>query len=197
MARSRHVNPSQFSVQQLQELRRTHGKLRRLNRAVLVHMARMRRQSCEQQRLSKLLGVDARQINSLLALCDRIIESDKRVPLVVSIQFVCAKCTKHESIQGQSESTSSPGSVDVDPAWVAEIDFSLDLVHQTEELIFLKGLFGGTADDRLFSSLNGLRKALLREKTYAARMSPEQKTPAVEREQVYTCTCEDRETDLN
>src|SRR5437763_5642219 len=116
MPQTPQINPSSFSEQQLQMLRRTHRTLRRLNRAILVHMARIRWHSSDQQRgLGKLLEVDASQINSLVEFCERIKESDEFVPRVWTINFVCAKCHKEERPEGRSQSLRLPSSLDLDP----------------------------------------------------------------------------------
>ena len=198
MAHSRRINPAHFSDHQLQKLRRTHLRLRRLNRAALMHMARIGRHSCDKQReLGKLLGMDASQINSLLTLCQQTIESDESIPRVLTINFVCPKCAEKEPLEDQSESTSFPRSLDVDPAWMAEIDRSLELVRRTEERTLLKCLSHGTVADRLFSSLNRLREALVRQKSHLIAIGPEQTTQLMELKEVHTCTCDDESTDPN
>ena len=134
MPQTPQINPSSFSEQQLQMLRRTHRTLRRLNRAILVHMARIRWHSSDQQReLGKFLEVDASQINSLVEFCERIKASDEFVPRVLTINFVCAKCHKEERPEGRSQSLRLPSSLDLDPGWMAEIDRSLELVRRLEE----------------------------------------------------------------
>ena len=181
----------------MQELRRTHRKLQHSNRVVLMHIAQMQRHSSEQQRkICKLLGIDARQIDSLLRICDRIIESNEPESIFISLSFVCPRCPKRERIQDQSESSSSQSFVDLDPAWMDQVDWSLELLRRTEEHIFLRGLTRGMADDRLFPSLDRLRKALLRQKSYLTTISPAQTKPIVTVEQGYRCTC-DKQADPN
>lgn len=194
MAHSRHINPSHLSNHQLKELRKTHRMLRRLNRAVLVHVIRLH--SCDQQRdIGKLLAVYASQINSLVALCKQIIESDQPMHYVVAITYECPMCSKKEPLENQSESSSLPSTLHLDSTWIAELDRSLELVFRTEERTFLRCLPRGVLADRLFSSFIRLRNALLRQKSYLMAISPKQTIPIVELEQGHTCTCSDRSTE--
>ena len=197
-AQSKHIDLSHLSEQQLQELRSRHRRLRRLNRAILVHMARIRWHSSDQQReLGKFLEVDASQINSLVEFCERIKASDEFVPRVLTINFVCAKCHKEERPERRSQSLRLPSSLDLDPGWMAEIDRSLELVRRLEERTFLRCLSHGYVADRLFSSLTRVRKALLRQKSHVIAIRPEQTMPAMELKQDHTCICNDRSTGPN
>jgi hypothetical protein len=64
------MNPEKFrfSEQQLQKLRGTHRRLRRLNRTVLMHLRQIWPHFRDQQYrdAGRLLGLEASQINSLL-----------------------------------------------------------------------------------------------------------------------------------
>src|SRR5438128_3239531 len=96
MARSRHMNPEElrFSEQQLQQLRATRRRLRRLNRTVLMHLRRIGPHFSDKQYrgAGKLLGVEASQMNSLLGFRQQIIESGggrKPEAMSVTIDWVC------------------------------------------------------------------------------------------------------------
>jgi hypothetical protein len=75
------MNPEElrFSEQQLQQLRATHRRLRRLNRTVVMHLRQIRSHFSDKQYrdAGKLLGIKAIQMNSLFGFLQQIIESGR------------------------------------------------------------------------------------------------------------------------
>ncbi|PYV80400.1 MAG: hypothetical protein DMG96_00755 [Acidobacteria bacterium] len=198
MPRLRHMNPEKFrfSEQQLQKLRGTHRRLRRLNRTVLMHLRQLRPHFSDQQYrdAGRLLGLEASRINSLLQLCQQIIESDSRQPeaIILTVSFVCPTCVRNEPPEvSESQPANLPEALEADPAWQAEIDWALELVCRTEERGFARCLSRGTLPGGFFSALNRLRKALLQQKSHLLRTTPEQPMPLVELRHGTTCTCGD------
>src|SRR5438132_11444702 len=124
MPRLRHMNPEKFrcSEQQLQKLRGTHRRLRRLNRTVLRHLRQIWPHFRDQQYrdAGKLLGLEASQINSLLRFCQQIIESDRwqqPEPILLTIEYVCSTCVKNEPLEvPESQSANLPEALEADPA---------------------------------------------------------------------------------
>ena len=199
MPRLRHMNPEKFrfSEQQLQKLRGTHRRLRRLNRTVLMHLRQLRPHFSDQQYrdAGRLLGLEASRINSLLQLCQQIIESDSRQPepIIVTVSFVCPTCVKNKPLEvPESQPANLPEALELDPAWQAEIDWALELVRRTEERGFARCLSRGTFPGGFFSALNRLRKALLQQISHLPQTTPEQTVPLVELRHVNTCTCGDK-----
>ena len=151
MPRLRHMNPEKFrfSEQQLQKLRGTHRRLRRLNRTVLRHLRQIWPHFRDQQYrdAGRLLGLEASRINSLLRLCQQIIESDSRQPeaIILTVSYVCPTCVKNEPLEvPESQSADLPEALEADPAWQAEVDWALELVCRTEERVFARCLSRGT-----------------------------------------------------
>jgi len=194
------MNPEKFrfSEQQLQKLRGTHRRLRRLNRTVLMHLRQIRPYFSDQQYrdAGKLLGIEASQINSLLAFCQQIIESDARQQpeqIILTINYVCPTCVKNKPLEvPESQPASLPEALELDPAWQSEIDWALELVCRTEERVFARCLSRGTLPGGFFSALKRLRKALLQQKSHLLQTTPEQTMPLVELRHVTTCTCGDK-----
>jgi hypothetical protein len=193
------MNPEKFrfSEQQLQKLRGTHRRLRRLNRTVLMHLRQIWPHFRDQQYrdAGRLLGIEASQINSLLQLCQQIIESDSRQPeaIVVTVSFVCPTCVKNEPLEvPESQYANLPEALEADPAWQAEIDWALELVCRTEERVFARCLSRETLPGGFFSALNRLRKALLQQKLHLLETIPQETMPLVESGYVHTCTCGDK-----
>ena len=182
MARSRHMNPEElrFSEQQLQQLRATRRRLRRLNRTVLMHLRRIGPHFSDKQYrgAGKLLGVEASQMNSLLGFRQQIIESGRgRKPeaMVVTIEWVCGTCPENRPLGvPESQPASLPEVLEPDPAWQSEIDWALELAHRTEERVFARCLSRGTLPGGFFSALNRLRKALLQQKFHLLQTTPEE-----------------------
>ena len=173
MPRLRHMNPEKFrcSEQQLQKLRGTHRRLRRLNRTVLRHLRQIWPHFRDQQYrdAGRLLGLEASRINSLLRLCQQIIESDRRQPeaIILTVSYVCPTCVKNEPLEvPESQSADLPEALEADPAWQAEVDWALELVCRTEERVFARCLSRGTLPGGFFSALKRLRKALLQQKSH-------------------------------
>jgi hypothetical protein len=199
MPRLRHMNPEKFrfSEQQLQKLRGTHRRLRRLNRTVLMHLRQIRPHFRDQQYrdAGRLLGLEASQINSLLRFCQQIIESDSRQPpepILLTVSYVCPTCVKNEPLEDpESQSANLNGALEADPAWQAEIDWALEVVCRTEERVFARCLSRGTFPEGFLSALNRLRNALLQQKSHLLQTTPEQQMPLVELRHVTTCTCGD------
>jgi hypothetical protein len=199
MPRLRHMNPEKFrfSEQQLQKLRGTHRRLRRLNRTVLMHLRQIHPHFRDQQYrdAGKMLGIEASQINSLLRFCQQIMESDsgqQPEPIILTIKYVCPTCVKNEPLEvPESQSANLPEALELDPAWQAEIDWALELVCRTEERMFARCLSRGTLPGGFFSALNRLRKALLQQKSHLLEMTPEQTVPLLEVSYMHTCTCGD------
>ena len=200
MPRLRHMNPEKFrcSEQQLQKLRGTHRRLRRLNRTVLMHLRQIWPHFRDQQYrdVGRLLGLEASRINSLLRLCQQIIESDSRQPeaiILLTVSYVCPTCVKNEPLEvPESQSADLPEALEADPAWQAEVDWALELVCRTEERVFARCLSRGTLPGGFFSALKRLRKALLQQKSHLLQTTPEQPMPLVELRHVTTCTCGDK-----
>ena len=199
MARFRHLNPEKFrfSEQQLQQLSATHRRLRRLNRTVLMHLRQISPHFRDQQYrdAGRLLGLEASRINSLLQLCQQIIESDSRQPeaIILTVSFVCPTCVKNKPLEvPESQSANLPEALELDPAWQAEIDWALELVCRTEERVFARCLSRGTPPGGFFSALNRLRKALLQQKSHLLQMTPEQPMPLFEVRYGTTCSCGDK-----
>jgi len=200
MPRLRHMNPEKFrfSEQQLQKLRGTHRRLRRLNRTVLRHLRQIRPHFSDQQYrdAGKLLGIEASQINSLLRFCQQIIESDggqQPEPIILTINYVCPTCVKNTPPEvPEPQPASLPEALELDPACQLEIDWALERVRRTEERVFARCLSRGTLPGGFFSALNRLRKALLQQKFHLLQTTPEQPMPPVELRHVTTCTCGDK-----
>jgi hypothetical protein len=200
MARWRRVNPEKFrlSEQQLQKLRETHRRLRRLNRTVLMHLRQIWPHFSDQQYrdAGRLLGLKASQINSLLRFCQQIIESDSRQqpePIILTVSYVCPTCDKNEPLEvPEAQSANLPETLELDPVWQSEIDLALELVCRTEERVFARCLSRRTLPGGFFSALNRLRKALLQQKSHLLEMTPEQTMPLFEVSYMHTCTCDDK-----
>src|SRR5438132_1081013 len=199
MPRLRHMNPEKFrfSEQQLQKLRGTHRRLRRLNRTVLMHLRQIWPHFRDQQYrdAGRLLGLEAIRINSLLQLCQQIIESDSRQPeaIILTVSYVCPTCVKKEPLEvPESQSADLPEALEADPAWQAEVDWALELVCRTEERVFARCLSRGALPGGFFSALDRLRKALLQQKFHLLQTTPQRTMPLIELSHVETCTCGDK-----
>jgi hypothetical protein len=163
-----------------------------------MHLRQIRPHFSDQQYrdAGKLLGLEASQINSLLAFCQQIIESDNRPqpePIILNIRYVCPTCVKNSPLEvPESQSANLPEALEANPAWQAEVDSALELVCRTEERVFARCLSRGTLPGGFFSALNRLRKALLQQKLHLLETIPPQTMPLVESRYVHTCTCGDK-----
>src|SRR3989442_12701614 len=128
MARSRHMNPEElrFSEQQLQQLRATRRRLRRLNRTVLMHLRQIGPHFSDKQYrdAGKLLGIEASQMNSLLGFRKQIIEAGRRreaEEMVGTIEWVCRACPENIPLGvPEAELARLPEGLVPGPVWQCE-----------------------------------------------------------------------------
>jgi hypothetical protein len=179
----RRINLEQIclSEEQSQQLRDTHQRLRRLNRAVLAHLRQVRLHSSDKQyhAAGRLLGIEASQMKSLLGFREQIIQSggdQKPKAMILTDGWRCRTCSEDRPAQPESQPAKSPGVLKSDPAWQSEIDCVLKVASRTEARAFERCLSRGNVPSGFFSALDRLKKALLQQKFHLLQTTPEQTT---------------------
>jgi hypothetical protein len=171
-----------FSKQQLQQLRGTYRSLRRLNRAVVVHLLKIHTHSRDKRYADagKLLAAHASRMDSLLRFWQEIVDSaSSQGPAPMFLDpYVCESCTQTGTrVLPESRMASLPEAFTPDPGWRSEIDWVLQAMRRTEERVFTRYLLRGTRAGTFFSAANRLRKVLLQEKLHFLNFTPEPMKP--------------------
>src|SRR5262245_16893548 len=171
------ANELRFSKQQLQQLREMYCRLRRLNRAVLVHLLKIHRSTDKQySRAGKLLALHASRMNSLLRFWQEIVEaasSEDLESVSVNLPYICENCTENTTrLLSESRTASLRESFKPDSDWRSEIDWVLHVMRRAEEHVSQRCLLQRIPAGTFFSATSRLTKTFLQQKLRALEMTP-------------------------
>ena len=168
--------------QQSQQLKGIQNRLRRLNRAALARLRRMRPSLSDKQcrEVGKWLGMAATQMNFMVGYREQIIEAlaEQKRLFILNVEFVC-NCPKDKQVaepdqsQPVEEQPGLPEALKCTPLWQEEIDRVLELAHCIEQRALERGLSRGTLSETFLSGLHCLVRALLRQKRHLLEPIPE------------------------
>jgi len=167
---------------QSQQLRRIQHRLRRLNRAALARLRRMRFSPSDKQcrDVGQWLGIAATHMTSMLLFREQIIEAvvERKWVRIMYVDFVCS-CPKDSQIavpnqqQPEEEQPGLPEALECAPVWQEEIDQVVELARCIEQRALERGLSRGILSQTFFSGLHRFVKALLQQKRQLLEPIPE------------------------
>ena len=183
-----------ISERQSQQLRGIQHRLRRLNRAALARLRRMRFSPSDKQcrDVGKWLGMAATQMNFMVGYREQIIEAlaEQKRLFILNVEFVC-NCSQDKQVaepdqQQPVEQPGLPEALKCTPLWQEEIDRVLELAHCIEQRALERGLSRGILSQTFLSGLHCLVRALLQQKRHLLEPIPESSNYEVK--VVYGCT---------
>jgi hypothetical protein len=175
-----------------QQFREIELRLRRLNRAALGKLRRIRPSISDRQcrDVGTWLGLATMQMNSIVRLREEHIIKIVGRPSIVHVIIVKCTCPKSDPLveasrqQHEEQSLSLLDVLKVDPMWLQEIDNVLEFGHRVEERGLQRRFTRGTAPRRFLSGLQGLVRALLRQQRSLLKDLPEPPEDEIEIEPI-------------